>query len=280
MLQLAPTTLLFTSHFLMQNSVVTGTSAGSACIDPAYFPDEIDAIRREFLQQRRQNNFLLFTHGDFDHVLGLGRDVDAITVIQQQALALDHEQIAAECRQYDAAAYLTREPPFTFPRIERTFISRLDLSAEGIPLLLVHTPGHTADSAVILHLEQGWAHVGDMLSDIEFPIVRDSFRSYRSSLELLPSLFREYGTVSVIPGHGHLAADRAEAERRRARDLRYLDNVEHRLRDLVPAGADLRRCLSRMKDIRVGGEPIPPYLREFHEGNVALIYYELLTGPK
>jgi len=77
-----------------------------------------------------------------------------------------------------------------------------------------------------------------------------------------------------------LAADRAEAERRRARDLRYLDNVEHRLRDLVPAGADLRRCLSRMKDIRVGGEPIPPYLREFHEGNVALIYYELLTGPK
>jgi hydroxyacylglutathione hydrolase len=90
-----------------------------------------------------------------------------------------------------------------------------------------HAPGH---GAVFLP-EVGVLIAGDMLSDIEIPLLDtespDPFGGYRRGLGLLAGT---QGVRLVVPGHGHVG-DHAEFGRRVAADFGYLDATE--------AGADV-----------------------------------------
>jgi len=274
--ELSTTTTLFTSHFMMQNSlVVRGRGGAAACVDPAYFPDEIDAIRSALKDVSQGYCLLLFTHGDFDHVLGLGPAPGFRAVIQEEALKADKGAVEAQCREYDEALYLSREPPFCFPAFDRTFGASLNLEKEGLPLTLVHAPGHTADSALVLNTEGEWCHAGDMLSDLEFPIVRHSFAAYRSSLGRIPGLLQEHGIIRVVPGHGRVAEGWGEIMRRWDRDFDYIDRLETEVRRLARARETLEACIEGTRCFLFGGRPIPPFQREFHEGNVRTLFAEV-----
>jgi hydroxyacylglutathione hydrolase len=89
-----------------------------------------------------------------------------------------------------------------------------------------HAPGHGA----VLLPEAGVLVAGDMLSDIEIPLLdlesADPFGGYRQGLEFLAGA---PGVRLVVPGHGHVG-DQAEFRRRLAVDRDYLDATE--------AGAD------------------------------------------
>lgn len=82
-----------------------------------------------------------------------------------------------------------------------------------------HAPGHAAvflpDSGVLV--------AGDMLSDIEIPILdtveSDPLGDYRTGLDRLSAVS---GVRWLVPGHGHIA-DAAGFRRRVAADTRYLD---------------------------------------------------------
>ena len=89
-----------------------------------------------------------------------------------------------------------------------------------------HAPGH---GAVFLP-ETGVLIAGDMLSDIEVPLLNletggsgaaDPFGDYRAGLGVLAGV---PGVRVLVPGHGHAGAA-AEYRRRMAADHRYLDAV-------------------------------------------------------
>ena len=92
------------------------------------------------------------------------------------------------------------------PPLPATVFSReLELSVAGIPLRLIHTPGHTVDHTA-LYLPQGkilWA--GDMLSDLELPLVED-VRAYEATLAELAALDVDI----LVPGHGAVAFEAAD----------------------------------------------------------------------
>lgn len=85
-----------------------------------------------------------------------------------------------------------------------------------------HVPGHS----VLFLSETGGLVAGDMLSDVEIPLMDyaepDPLGDYRSGLARLASLT---GVTVVVPGHGHVG-DAQEFRRRVDADLRYLDEVE------------------------------------------------------
>lgn len=100
-----------------------------------------------------------------------------------------------------------------------------------------HAPGHSA----LFFPDLGVLVAGDMLSDIEIPLLdldaEDPAGDYRAGLELLAGLG---GVRWLIPGHGHVG-DAAEFRRRVDLDRRYLDSLSAGDPRLTAAPAWLRQ---------------------------------------
>jgi len=116
------------------------------------------------------------------------------------------------------------------------------LAADVIPwdgprVRVLRHDAHEAGHGALLLPETGVLMAGDMLSDLEIPLLSaddpDPVGSYRAGLELLAGL----DDVRVlIPGHGHVAGP-AEFRRRVQADLTYLAEIE---RGASSAGQDER----------------------------------------
>jgi hydroxyacylglutathione hydrolase len=277
---LSPSSTLLTSRFEMLSTVVVHGRGASACIDPGYFPDELEIIRAVLLEGRRPLQLFICTHSDFDHVL-LPPAMDGCeALLQEESRRVDPAAVEEECSRWDASLQVRRDPPMRFPPRIRMFSTRLDLSGEGLELLAVHAPGHTADSAVVIHLEERWAHAGDMLSDREFPFAQHSPSVYLDTLRRLPALFEDHGVERVVPGHGRVAAGRPEIDRRLHRDIEYLQGLYDGVSRLVKSGAPADEILARMGDLPYDGSPVPPRLRLHHDDNVRLSIEEQTKGRR
>jgi hydroxyacylglutathione hydrolase len=88
-----------------------------------------------------------------------------------------------------------------------------------------HAPGH---AALVVH---GVMVVGDMLSDVEVPLVDvsspDPVGTYRTALDLLEDAAHD--VHALVPGHGSPAFGTAALAARLAADRAYLDALEHAL---------------------------------------------------
>lgn len=101
-----------------------------------------------------------------------------------------------------------------------------ELPWPGPRAVVVPSGGHAIGHAGLWLPDEGVYLSGDMLSDIEVPLLDtglpDPVSTYRQSLETLAEVVA-HATV-VVPGHG-TPADRAEAQRRLAADQRYLEEL-------------------------------------------------------
>lgn len=117
--------------------------------------------------------------------------------------------------------------------------------------------GHTADGGAFLFLDDGVLHVGDYVSPVEIPRVRESIPAYEATLDRLEELI---GRASwVVPGHG--APQPGEAARRLLEeDRRYLADLRERGVDAaLPAGRDDRnqRAVHEQMNVpRLDGGPM------------------------
>lgn len=88
-----------------------------------------------------------------------------------------------------------------------------------------HCPGH----AGLVLPEAGVLLSGDMLSDLEIPLLDveapDPVADYRAGLDALEAAAREHALGVLVPGHGHVG-DAAELARRLAADRGYLDDLK------------------------------------------------------
>jgi glyoxylase-like metal-dependent hydrolase (beta-lactamase superfamily II) len=246
----------------------------SLVVDPAISESEVARIGRRALELDAPVRHVLITHGDWDHVCGVGGFPHAVVVMGQETAEKVESGVADQSVRRAAEAYgFASSGP---PRVDKTFSrgSALALGpfvVETFPLL-----GHTADGSGFRLRELGILLVGDYLSAVEFPFAT-SPAAYRMTLAGLIAMLRDDPPETVIPGHGpplepEDALNVAEA------DLRYLRSLHAAVVDvLTPDGTrDEARAAGLAVDLP---RECPPNLEPMRGFNVDRQIEEILPAP-
>jgi|SRR5262245_23985672 len=220
--EIAPGVLVATSRLLTCTSTaVVGGDGGCLVIDPAVSVADLSALATDLKGAGLRPRAGFATHPHWDHVLW-SRDLgDVPRYAAPDAVA------AAEA----GREAMVSEAQGTAPGHDLELFGRLTAlpaGAERIPWdgpavqVIVHD-GHAPGHGAVFIPDAGVLIAGDMLSDIEIPILDtladDPLGDYRTGLERLASV---RGVHWVVPGHGHVA-DAREFRRRLDADVRYLD---------------------------------------------------------
>lgn len=210
--EVAPGVLVTTSRIMQTTSTVVVASGRALLIDPAWMPDELDALAAELRARGLTVAEGFATHAHHDHLLwhpdfgSVPRWASARTA----ALARDERDALV--------AALGAE----FPAELVELMGRVDAGSPVFDVELIvhdgHAPGHTAvwlpGPRVLV--------AGDMLSDVELPLPfdPDDVPAYERALEMLEPYAR--AARIVVPGHGSVGTD---AFARWEADCRYLADV-------------------------------------------------------
>jgi hydroxyacylglutathione hydrolase len=210
-------------QYTTTTTIVRGADGGCLLIDPAVSAADLAALADWLTAHGLRPVAGWSTHPHWDHLLwaaALGTAAPRYATPRAAATATRdagtlRESVAAEAPGHDMTLFARVQP---LPGDELDWPgSRAVIYAHD-----AHAPGH---GAVFLP-DHGVLVAGDMLSDIEIPLLdldsADPFAAYRVGLELLAGV---PGVQVVVPGHGH-PGDHAEFRRRVAGDLAYLDAVE------------------------------------------------------
>jgi glyoxylase-like metal-dependent hydrolase (beta-lactamase superfamily II) len=242
--------------------LVVGESE-SLVVDPAITAAEVAAIGRRAVELGAPVRHVLITHGDWDHVCGIGAFPQAGVAMGEETAAKVASGAAEKSVQRGVEAYGFE--PAGPPRVDRSFargsaVALGPFAVETFPLV-----GHTPDGSGFRLRELGLLVVGDYLSPVEFPFAT-SPAAYRFTLAGLIDLLREDPPETVIPGHGPplSAGDAlgvAEA------DLGYLRSLHTAVVEALAGGAS-------RDDARAAGQavalprPSSPDLDEMRDFNV------------
>lgn len=193
----------------------------SLVVDPAITSDEVAGIAARAQELGAPVGQVLITHGDWDHVCGIGAFPEAVVAMGEETAAKveDGSRVQSIQRAVDAYGFVSSGPP----RVDETFqrgraVGLGEFAVETFPLV-----GHTPDGTGFRFRGLGLLVVGDHLSPVEFPFAT-SPSAYRLTLAGLIELLREDPPETVIPGHGPpLTAE--EALGVAEADLRYLRSL-------------------------------------------------------
>ncbi|MBW9109018.1 MBL fold metallo-hydrolase [Microbacterium ureisolvens] len=232
MIEVADGVLVATSRVMSTTSTVLFRDGETLLVDPAWMPDELDALADELDARGLRVVGGFATHAHHDHLLWHPRFGDAPRWASPATSALAHDEREALVAALGAG----------FPQALVELMGRVEGTDAALPPASVprgfapelvvhdgHAPGHTA----VWLPEQRVLIAGDMLSDQELPLPfdPDDLPSYLAALDLLAP-YAAHAAV-VIPGHGSPGSD---ADRRLDADRRYLDDV---LAGRVPTDARL-----------------------------------------
>jgi glyoxylase-like metal-dependent hydrolase (beta-lactamase superfamily II) len=216
----------------------------------------------------------LITHGDWDHVCGIGGFPDADVAMGEETAekvasgkAEQSVQRAAEHYGFTAAGS---------PRVDQAFRRGLAIALGPFVIETFPLVGHTADGSGFRLRDQGLLIVGDYLSAVEFPF-GTSPSAYRIALAGLIEMLREDPPETVIPGHGQPrrapdALSIAEA------DLAYLRSIHAAVVDALANGGT-------REEARAAGSAVdppreyPPDFEEMRSFNADREIEEILPSP-
>ncbi len=260
--------------FLWKTSSLLVVAEGeSLVVDPAITADEVAGIGRRALELAAPVRQVLITHGDWDHVCGIGGFPDAVVAMGEEtgekvASGAADKSVRRAAEHYGVALSGT-------PRVDQTFRrgSAVELGAfvvETFPLV-----GHTADGSGFRLRALGLLVVGDYLSAVEFPFAT-SPAAYRMTLAGLIEMLRDDPPDTVIPGHGsQLTAE--EALSVAEADLRYLRSLHTAVAEALARGGTHDEARATGLAVALPRES-PPDLAEMRGFNVDRQIEEILPG--
>jgi glyoxylase-like metal-dependent hydrolase (beta-lactamase superfamily II) len=267
------------------NSTLLLDRAHTIVVDPGVLPSELDDLERIVKATAPAAVTLVFTHGDWDHVLGrpwwpaaftLAHDAFAAEVRghRQQILDATVAAVATEGESWDRGF-----EPFR-PRSE---VSGLRFQKLGPWRVVTRDAlGHSATMLSIHLPEQRLLIAGDMLSDIEIPTLAASLprsiqRFRETLLELVP--LAEHGAIErVVPGHGSIALDREVSLARLKRDLEYLDELAHRVGAAVRRGLSVEETVNELDAMPYLGKRAEYSMVDAHRSNVRIAHGEIAAA--
>ncbi|MHB8437586.1 MAG: MBL fold metallo-hydrolase [Acidimicrobiales bacterium] len=244
--EVAPGVFVATSRRDMTTSTVLVDSVTNEAvvIDPAWDPDELDALAADLVAARLKVVAGVATHVHYDHLLwhpALG-DVARWSSQATFDAVRRHRAALLDALGPDWPAPLAA----VFARVQALPDVAI-VPWSGPPITWIrhdaHVPGHVAlwipDRRVLV--------AGDMLSDVEIPLPDENdlaLEAYRAGLEMLAPYAMD--AELVIPGHGRPTAD---GRGRLDADRRYLDALaagspldDSRLANPGMADAHRRNC--------------------------------------
>jgi glyoxylase-like metal-dependent hydrolase (beta-lactamase superfamily II) len=203
--------------------VAGGTGGGSLLIDPAVTVPELAAIAAQLAAARLLPQAGFATHPHWDHVLwcsGLG-DVPRYAAQRAAAVAAAERDGLVSGMQAAAPGHDLA----LFGRLTALAPDAEAISWDGPQARVITHDGHAPGHSAVFLPGTGTLVAGDMLSDIEIPLLdlagHDPLGDYRAGLGLLAAL---PGVRHIVPGHGSVG-DAAEFRRRVAADVAYLDGL-------------------------------------------------------
>jgi glyoxylase-like metal-dependent hydrolase (beta-lactamase superfamily II) len=218
--EIAPGVWVARSRFYAQNStVVLDGHGGALVIDPAYYADELAAVRPDLEALGVRAVGGVSTHRHYDHVLwhpDLGDVPRWATPGTVRATVEDREKVVGPLRADlpdDLVELAGRLTPYDGELLEWNG-----------PTVRIHVHDAHAPHHLALELpELGVLVAGDMLSDVELPMPDDAdadLSVYRTGLASLEDVVRR--SRVLIPGHGGVSERPVD---RWTADQRYLDDL-------------------------------------------------------
>ncbi len=242
-------------------------------VDPNWLPVEIQFISDYIsLHGKRKHPYLLFTHSDYDHIIGYGKFPDCTTIASQnfvenrkKAFILDQIKI------FDDANYIERDYPILYPQIDIVITTNYEQrQIQGETYIFHQAEGHSQDGLLTYQESQGILIAGDYLSNIEFPYVEHSLLKYQQTLDKLETLIAENGVGLLVTGHGDFTKSKSEMLKRIGESRKYLNDLEWAVRS--GQSFDLDQLFKRYK--------FPGIMKKFHEANLKLVQEELQVDRK
>ena len=161
--------ILESSLFRTTSTIIIGKSY-LLLVDPNWLPIEIEFIANliEEIGNNKEKH-LLFTHSDYDHIIGYGRFKDYHTIASQNFIDNPNkENILSQIRAFDDENYIHRDYDIVYPEIKTGISGHSQALRIGSDEhLFWQAKGHNKDGLITLHKTKGVLAVGDYLSNIE-----------------------------------------------------------------------------------------------------------------
>lgn len=196
-------------------------------VDPALTPQDLEALASDLHARGWRPVAGFATHAHWDHVLWS----TALGDVPRWATAETVSQVATH------RARLLREADDEVPGHDHAVVGRLaalptapaDTPVEvpwgGPRAVVIPYSGHCPGSAALVLPDSGVLLAGDVLSDVEIPLLdrdaADPVGDYERTLDLLEAAAARWEVSVVVPGHGSPCDRAGLAERLRA-DRAYL----------------------------------------------------------
>ena len=263
-------TTLFRSALYETISSLIVTDDCVIVVDPNWLPYEIEEIRK-YVDSIKENRplYLLFTHSDYDHIIGYGAFKEA-TIIASGSFARkessDKEKIIEEINTFDDDYYISRNYEIEYPKVDIVVDGNgTSIDIGKTKLTFFQAQGHNDDGLYTMIEPIGVLLCGDYLSDIEFPYIYFSSYEYETTLLKLDNILSEYDLQLLVTGHGNPTTHVSEMKKRQQDSLDYIQ----KMRAYVSAKND-DAINQLIKDCK-----FPRNMKKFHHNNRLLFEKEL-----
>lgn len=231
------TITIFESALYQTTSTVIDLGVFILIIDPNWLPIEIKTIQNHVNKIRNERPiYLLFTHSDYDHIIGYQAFPEA-KVIATQAFQNnpDQNKIIEQIKNFDDENYILRDYPITYPTVDIIISQDFQtIEIEGKEIIFCLAVGHNADGMFAFIPEQGIFIAGDYLCEVEFPFIYVSGLEYLATLKKAARIINDYQPKIMIPGHGLFTTDLMEMKNRVHEAEKYIKDLIDTIKNKKP----------------------------------------------
>jgi hydroxyacylglutathione hydrolase len=258
---------VYQSQLFQTNSTIIKTKNAIVLVDPNWLPNEIEFLQKKVNELIEKNQLvLLFTHSDYDHIIGYGAFESNTTIASASFISnLKKNKILNQIAAFDDANYIVRTYPITYPQISNAV--SFDGEIVDIMALKIKTyqaKGHNDDGILAYFESEKTLVLGDYLCNVEFPYIYYSSTEYEKTLEKIEHLLLHENIEFVIPGHGKIM--------NKEQSLSLIHSNRKYIAALRNAVLNNNQLGLMYFDVP---QTFPKIMTKFHNANVKLIKKEL-----
>lgn len=259
---------IFQSALYHTTSSVIQTEDCVLVVDPTWLPHEVEEIKR-FVEEVRNGRelYIIFTHSDFDHILGYRAFKNATIIASEEFVNHSHkEEVVEQIKSFDDRYYLKRDYEIEYPDVDHVIKENGQMITIGeTKITCFKAPGHTMDGIFTIVEPLGIFIAGDYLSDIEFPYIYFNSKVYEQTIQTAQKILQDKEIRMLIPGHGNVTEVKEEMLYRCEQSLNYISTIRESIKDNDP---------NKMNEL-IEKFPFPRNMKNYHDSNCELVKKEL-----